>query len=234
MDIGFCFIARSFVRVAQCALASLLMCAAALASPVTYEGYLVTDIIIAGTFYHNAEVTISFKGDTKDVRSLLQFPVQSDPMDKQFGGGAFLDQGKATIRIRAKDQRKLLRLLPHQLVVAYDSFRRGVGFGAWIGPNGFEPAYPLGLANVSLSSDPVSSLRIPGTNSGNAWSCIGYPPARTGGECSDPTPYPLKTDHGDFILFNPYTYHSAGGDISPYTGTLNRGFFSIKLGNFED
>jgi hypothetical protein len=203
---------------------------------VTYEGYLVTDVSLAGKFYHNAEVTISFKGDTKDVHTLLQFPVQSDSTNTQTGGAAFIDRGEATIRIVVKGQQIRSRLFPHQLVVAYDSAIGGVGFGALIGPKGFEPAYPLGLSNavVDRPSNPVLALVTPGTISGDAWSCIGFAAASNGQQCSDPTPYPLKTDRGDLVFFNPFRYHNTSGNLSGYSGRLNRGFFWITPGNAGD
>jgi hypothetical protein len=236
MEIRCGTVAQSLVRAAQVSLASFLICASAAASPVTYEGYLVTDVSLAGKFYHSAEVTISFKGDTKDVHTLLQFPVQSDSTNTQNGGAAFIDRGEATIRIVVKGQQIRSRLFPHQLVVEYDSATGGVGFGALIGPNGFEPAYPLGLSNgvVDRPSNPVLALVTPGTISGNAWSCIGFPPASNGQQCSDPTPYPLKTDRGDLVFFNPYRYHNTSGNLSGYSGTLNRGFFWITPGNAGD
>ena len=236
MDIKCGTVAQSLVRAAQGSLASFLICASTAASPVTYAGYLVTDVSLAGKFYHNAEVTISFKGDTKDVHTLLQFPVQSGSTHTQTGGAAFIDRGEATIRIVVKGQQIRSRLFPHQLVVAYDSANGGVGFGALIGPNGFEPAYPLGLSNgvVDRPSNPVLALLTPGTISGNAWSCIGFLPASNVQQCSDPTPYPLKTDRGDLLLLNPYGYHNASGTLSGHSRTLNRGFFWITPGNAGD
>ena len=229
-------IAQSLVLAARGSLASLLICASAAASPVTYEGYLVTDVSLAGKFYRSAEVTISFKGDTKDVHTLLQFPVQSDSTNTQTGGAAFIDRGEATIRIVVKGQQIRSRLFPHQLVVAYDSANGGMGFGALIGPNGFEPAYPLGLSNgvVDRPSNPVLALVTPGTISGNAWSCIGFLPASNVQQCSDPTPYPLKTDRGDLVIFNPDGYHNVSGTLSGHSGPLNRGFFWITPGNAGD
>jgi hypothetical protein len=236
MEIKCGTVPQSLVRAAQASLASFLICASAGASPVTYEGYLVTDVTLAGKFYHNAEVTISFKADTKDVRTVLQLPVQSDSTNTQNGGAAFIDRGEATIRIVVKGRQIRSRLFPHQLVVAYDSANGGVGFGALIGPNGFEPAYPLGLSNgvVDRPSNPVLALVTPVTISGNAWSCIGFPPASNGRGCSDPTPYPLKTDRGDLVLFNPDLFHNASRTLSGSSATVNRGFFWITPGNAGD
>jgi hypothetical protein len=236
MEIKCGTVGQSLVRAVQGSVASFLICASIAASPVTYEGYLVTDVSLAGKFYHNADVTISFKGDTKDVHTLLQFPVQSDSTNTQTGGVAFIDRGEATIRIVVKGQQIRSRLFPHQLVVAYDSAIGGVGFGALIGPNGFEPAYPLGLSTgvVDRPLNPVSALVTPGTVSGNIWSCIGFLPASNVQQCSDPTPYPLKTDRGDLVLFNPYGYRNTSGTLNGDSGTLNRGFFWITPGNAGD
>jgi len=144
--------ATIITRAAQVTLASFLLNTAVMASPVKYEGYLVTDISLAGVFYHNAQITIDFAGDTKDVHTLLQFPVQSDPTNTQNGGGAFIARGVASVVIVANGRRISARLGPNQIVVAVDTANGGIGFGARIGPNGFEPAYPLGLSMLALPS----------------------------------------------------------------------------------
>jgi hypothetical protein len=222
--------ATIITRAAQITLTSFLLNTAVLASPVKYEGYLVTDISLAGVFYHNAQVTIDFAGDTKNVHTLLQFPVQSDPTNTLNGGGAFIDRGVASVVIVANGRRISARLAANQIVVAVDTANGGIGFGAFVGPHGFEPAYPLGLSNgtVGFPGDPVSVLSTPITVSGNAWSCIGFPPASNNQQCSDPTPYPLKTDKGNLVLFNPYIYQNGSGVLSGFSGTLNRGFFAIS------
>ena len=54
-------------------LASALMVgfasASAVAAPVVYTAFVVTDVRLGGAFYHNAAVTFTFTADTRDITS---------------------------------------------------------------------------------------------------------------------------------------------------------------------
>jgi hypothetical protein len=80
----------------------------------------------------------------------------------------------------------------------------------------------------------TSGLWSPANMSGNAWSCIGYPPNGSGnltgtGFCLSPDAYPLHSDVGDVFVYQPYTSVSTsdGSILGNHSGTLNRGTFSI-------
>src|SRR5207253_9134991 len=143
------------------------------------------------------------------------------------GSGLLVDKGRATVRIHTPDRSVLATFEAAQILVALDSQNGGVGFSSYIGPNGLEPAYPLGLDAGTVNS--VSDLTSATNITGSGWSCIGFPPDVSGnnGDCFDPTPYPLKTDHGNFFIYNSYESHFTDGTLGPNGGTMNRAIFSV-------
>ena len=199
-----------------------LVSATAVAAPVVYTAFVVTDVSLGGLFYHNAEVTLTLSADTRDIKS---FNVTAP--DGVTGSGLLVDKGRASVRIQTPGRSVLATFAPGQILVALDSENGGVGFSSYIGPNGLEPAYPLGLDAGTVSS--VSDLTNPTNITGSGWSCIGFPPETNGnnGDCFDPTPYPLKTDHGDFFIYNSYESYFADGTVGPNGGTMNRAIFSV-------
>lgn len=192
----------------------------AIAATITYTGFVVTDVQLGGHFYHNAAVTLTFRADTKDIRS---FSVTTP--DSNTGSGSLVDKGKATVQIQAGNVLVQATFASHQVFISLDSENGGVGFSSYIGPNGLEPAYPLGFDDgTAPTNDLVTSANV----TGNAWSCIGFPPSQSPtGDCLDPTPYPLKTDHGNFFIYIPYEAYFIDGSIGGYGGSMNRGIFSI-------
>lgn len=202
--------------------ASSLVSAAAVAGPVVYTAFVVTDVSLDGQFYHNAAVTFTFVADT---RSITPFKVTAP--DGGSGSGFLVDKGRATVRIDTPGSSVRATFAPKQVLVALDTENGGVGFSAYIGPNGIEAAYPLGV-NAGTASH-VTDLASPTNVAGTAWSCIGYPPQLSGdnGHCFDPTPYPLKTDHGDFIIYSPYESPFLDGTLGPNGGTMNRAIFTV-------
>ena len=202
--------------------ASALISVAAVASPVVYTAFVVTDVSLGGQFYHNAGVTFTFTADTRNIT-----PFDVTAPDGGSGSGFLVDKGRATVSIEIPGSSVRATFLPKQVFVALDIENGGVGFSAYIGPNGLEPAYPLGL-NAGTAWT-VTDLISPRNVTGSAWSCIGYPPQLSGdnGHCFDPTPYPLKTDHGDFIIYSPYESPFLDGSLGPNGGTMNRAIFSV-------
>jgi hypothetical protein len=201
---------------------SAAVSAIAVAAPVVYTAFVVTDVSLGGQFYHNAEVTFTFSADTRDIKS---FNVTAP--DGVTGSGLLVDKGRASVRIQTPDRSVRATFTPGQILVSLDLANGGVGFSSYIGPNGLEPAYPLGLDSGTVSS--VSNLTGPTNITGSGWSCIGFPPQASGnnGDCFDPTPYPLATDQGDFFIYNSYESYFADGGVGPNGGTMNRAIFSV-------
>lgn len=207
---------------------ALLFAGSAVAAPVTYTAFLVTDVSVGGVFYHNAAVTLTFAGDTRDIHLLTDFSVQSssDPN----GGGAFIERGRASVLVVSGTKHVSARIAPNQIIVSYDDANGGIGFSSYVGPNGFEPAYPFGLVDgtVQYRADPIAMLSTPMNFGGNAWSCIGYPPDTN--DCTAPDAYPIKTDKGPLVIYNPYEAQWGDGSLGSHSGTMNRGVFSIARG----
>jgi hypothetical protein len=192
-------------------------------SPITFSGYVITDVTLGSHKRHNAQVTISFRGDARDIHA---FEIATP--DGVVASGFCIDRGTTTVEIAAGEEHEVATFDPGQVLVSYDKQNDGIGFSSYIGPNGLEPAYPLAFdeGTVGFSRD----IWKPAAMSGKAWSCIGYPPLFGSGHCSDPDSHPLKTDHGKFIIYNPYLRLDADGTISSdHGGTLNRGLFSIAV-----
>ena len=201
--------------------------ASAVAAPVVYTAFVVTDVSLGGQFYHNAAVTFTFTAYTRDIKS---FSVTAP--DGISGSGFLVDKGPATVRIETPSGSVRATFAPKQILVSLDSANGGVGFSSYIGPNGLEPAYPLGLDAGTAYG--VTDLTSPTNVTGSAWSCIGFPPqagifgiSGGNGDCLDPTPYPLMTDHGNFFIYSPYESPYADGTLGFNGGTMNRAIFSV-------
>lgn len=199
----------------------------AVASPVTYTGFAVTDVRLGDHHYHQAQVFLRFVGDTTDVHPLPpNAPV----------AGAMISKGSASLEIVKGGQRVKARFMPDQLVVSVDHTNGGVGFGAMFGGT-FAPAYPLAFdgANVfGFDELPEPDLVTPGSWADHAWSCIGFPVSSGNGgtgKCADPASHPLKTDRGDFFIYQPYLGWLQNGLMTDdYAGSLNTGIFSVVPG----
>ena len=202
--------------------ASTLASATAAAAPVVYTGFVVTDVSLGGLYYPNAEVTFTFTADTRDIK-----PFNVTAPDGNSGSGSLVDTGRATVHIQNPGVSVFATFAPKQILVSLDTYNGGVGFSAYIGPNGLEPAYPLGLDAGTVQS--VNDLTTPTNVTGSGWSCIGFPPEVNGnyGDCFDPSPYALKTDHGDFFIYNSYESYFTDGTLGPNGGTMNRAIFSV-------
>jgi hypothetical protein len=206
-------------------------------SPMVYTANFVTDIKIGYHTYHNASVTIVFKGDTSDIADVavggtLLASAECPPPN---GGGVgyfkYLSKGVATISARSAGGSITATLLPNQVFVALDSCNGGIGFGSYVTGN-LEVAYPVGFTLGTAMSGAVNNdLTFPANMSGSAFSCIGYPPNPigalngNGGVCTPPDAYPLhSTNVGNVYIYQPYTTQPPLGN---HVGTLNRGTFSI-------
>jgi hypothetical protein len=210
----------------------------ALASPMKYSATLVTDIKVGEQRYHNAAVTFTFVGDTNDIAAVVD--KQGNQITSTFctpGTGWFfwLTKGGAAFSVHSQEHILHGHFEPGQLFVALDACNGGIGFGSYTGPSGMEVAYPVAYTlGTAMTAAVTSGLSSPAHMSGNAWSCIGYPPNGAGnlpsnnGFCIDPSSYPLHSDVGDVFVYLPYTLDNPDGSIiGNHVGTLNRGTFSI-------
>ena len=210
------------------------------AKPMVYTGLVVTDVRVGSTMMHNASLTITFEGDTDNI---VQSPVPSTECGG-LGYFLYLAKGVARMQIEYQGRTHSARLHDGQIFVALDECNGGIGFGSFTGPHGLEPAYPLGftLGTAELwAIPPPNALLVTGlSTTGDAWSCIGYPPGgdyplppTPTGNClqpDDPTAsYPLKSDIGNIFVYQPYYETDGGTGIeSNHTGSTNRGAFLVR------
>jgi hypothetical protein len=202
----------------------------AAAAPVKYIGSVVTDVSLGGHKMHNAEVTITFVGDTDNIGT-YDFGTGTivagcaQPTSADYCG---LSVGSATARIVSGGRTVDVRLQPNQILVALDTHNGGVGFSGYVGPQGFEPTYPLGIDTGTVST--LADLTTATSVSGKAYSCIGFTPGQSY-NCTDPTVYPLKTDHGDLAIYQPYSKVNADGTVVGHwdDGSMNTAVFSIVM-----
>jgi len=210
------------------------------AAPMVYTGVVVTDVRVGTTLFHNASLTVTFEGDSNNI---LAVPV---PSTECGGVGYFLyiTQGVTRMEIEYQGRTRTARLNDGQVFVAVDECNGGIGFGSFVGPNGFEPAYPLaytmGTAEywAIFDGSPLSDGTLSVT--GSAWSCIGYPPQGAGalngtpnGECTPPDPYPLASNIGNIVVYQPY-YEGTQGIASNHSGSTNRGAFIVRAGGHSN
>jgi len=198
----------------------------AAAAPVTYTGFMVTDVSLNGQHFHNVPVTLKFAGDTANVQA---FSVTAS--NGKSGSGWQITQGTATVQIINGVQVIQATFLPGQILVALDSANGGAGFSSRVGvDHHVEPGYPLAMTGSTI--DGLPDLVTTGRWSGHAWSCIGYPPdALKTGRCGNSASYPLHTNHGPFVMFMPYFGTDAAGTIvDDFDGALNDATFSVLVG----
>jgi hypothetical protein len=220
----------------------LMTTLSARASPMTYSATVVTDIRVGTHLYHNAAVTVTFEGDSKDIVEATDS--HGNPIPSTFcktpsttGWFYLLPKGTARVSVESQGHRLSAHLQPDQIFVASDQCNGGIGFGSFVGPNGLEPAYPLAFVLGTAASDAATSgspLSSPANMSGYAWSCLGYPPNGAGalkgnGFCTPPDNYPLQSDLGEIVFYLPYTDINTDGSICcNHYGTLNFGTFSVR------
>lgn len=211
--------------------AGLALTTQASAALATYRATFVADVKFAGKYYHNASLRISFIGDTALVTEVPGFT----------GADAncffWIPNGQAAVQIVSQGRTLAAQFLPNQLFVSVDSCNLGFGIGSYTGPTGLEPGYPIAFARGTTGNSAfglAAALTQELNSTGNAWSCIGYPPTLIGtdnmgnGECYSPDLYPLHTDHGDLVIYMNYTVPAPFP--SSRSSSLNRGTFSIWLG----
>jgi hypothetical protein len=204
--------------------------------PLLYQSTVVTDIKLAGHTYHKAAVTLSFAGDSDNTTLVVDKSGNPLSSGAQYCNGTgyffWLPTGTASLVVESGGRTHRAHFSPNQIFVALDTCNGGIGFGSYIGPNGLEPAYPLAFTlgtAMAFAENTLNALATEANMSGNAWSCIGYPPTIVGtdgngnGLCFSPDLYPLHTDVGDVVFYMPYTESF----LANHVGALNRGTFSI-------
>jgi hypothetical protein len=228
--------------------AALLAMALASASPMIYTATVVTDIKVGTQMFHLASVSITFKGDTRDITPVV-LPGTTTQIPSSFcigtpytadgtGYFSYLTKGTAIISITSQGNTLNKTLKPGQVFVALDTCNGGIGIGSFTGPAGLEPAYPLAFTlGTAMVVAVDGGLTTPTSMSGGAWSCIGYPPTGSGNLpappndlCISPDTYPLVSVTGDDIyVYMPYFQVSTsdGSVYGNHIGALNRGTFTI-------
>ncbi|MCY0855025.1 hypothetical protein [Cupriavidus sp. D39] len=141
----------------------------AVAAPVTYTMFAVTDVSLDGHFYHNAQVHLKFVGDTIDIKKL------DPPVDGVTGYK--ITKGRSTLLIITGGRNIRAEFKPHQLLVSLDTSNGGGGFSSYVGADHhLEPAYPLAIDGTSINdANNARDLISPRAYTGHAWSCIGFP-----------------------------------------------------------
>jgi hypothetical protein len=190
--------------------------------------FAVTDVSLGGTYFHNARVYLKFVGDTSDIH----------PLEPAIDGvsGYKIAKGEASLTIVSGRQRTEAKFISNQLIISLDTTNGGGGFSSMVGADHhFEPAYPLAIDGSSIDHQ-GSDLVTPRAYTGHAWSCIGFPSFSIGGgRCADPSPFPLKTDRGDFLIYQPYFSLNTDGTLSGHYGaSLNIGIFSVMRGRQQN
>ena len=201
----------------RCAVMTLLAASSALAAPITYTGFTITDGQLGAWEFHNARVFLTFESDTSNVQ------VATVPNVNGNVSLVYNQIGIARITIVGDDKTVNATFNQNQIFVSYDQSNGGVGFGSCV-PNcsvplpstlNLQPAYPLGVSGgttdapavVGLAFDPspeelaLTADLISDTGlSGRGWVCVDF--VNPNFACSAPTP--LRTNKGPLYLFQPY------------------------------
>ncbi len=217
------------------------------AKPITYNGYVISDVTLGGQHFSHAQVYISFEADAANVL----------PFIDATSYGYINSTGRAQVTVISGLRMVTADFAPGQLYVYFDVAHASIGFGSYAGGRG----YPLSLtanqdnggmvenssiaAIVDLLTTPANafnytpatvSLETDLTNatalSGGASSCVAFDSATS--VCSNLTPIPLRTSRGNLYLFEPYTDDETMPDgTAPFS--INWGMFWADLGvNHDD
>lgn len=211
--------------------------------PITYHGYLISDVGINGDTYSGAEVYLSFEADTSTV-----IPFST-------GNGFMNAAGKGHVTVVTARKTISAEVEPGQLYVYYDIDHASIGFGSFGSTGSQESGYPLSItahqdndglvedssvgavsdltltpADASNYSSTTASLKTNLKNattlSGAASSCIGFDPVTS--TCGSLTPPALHTNKGDFYLFEPYRHDATANTSTTYS--VNWGVFWAEMG----
>jgi hypothetical protein len=224
--------------------ATLAAYAPARAEPIVYTGYGVADGTIGSWTFTQAQVTLQFRGDTRNTYTA-----------PELGGNAYRnDVGFATIVITQGTTSVAAHLAPHQVYVRYNPTLGSAGFGSFaVGPlypivfscfgagtcdptltvaNGDFPAGEIlpALSHVlyspgdaayyspALSDLLTADLRGPALLSGYVLACANYD--SNNGVCPGAPSQPIVTDQGNLF----FATQDASG----------KGFLNIMIGRESD
>ena len=204
------------------------------AAPVTYTGYTLANGQIGSWAFTNAEVTITFHGDTSTVQQNSSLGVNL----------SFQPTGTASVRIAKGEHVVHANFQQNLILVSIDQSNGGVGFG-YFDSSGLttpdhvaSPTYPLGICcgggsvdidinfsglnfmslSYELNSEPMD-LGSNSAYSGRAYICPTFPAV----DCFTPPTVALPTDQGDLYLYAPYV--AVVGTNRPQ----NAGFFTAVV-----
>jgi hypothetical protein len=247
----------AFGRVVLCAVIFSLMVSAAVAKPVTYTGFTITDGKLGSWSFHNARVYLTFRGDTNNVHLITPPPPQPDS-----GGTADIlinENGKASVTIISGEKVVSATFAKNQILVSLDQGTtpdasngfaphvgaRGVGFSS-VTAAGFAPAYPLGIEDGTIdwgdivcngppcpgqvASPELTQLSLDLMHN-TRFSGRAWPCVGFPMACAPATP--LQTDKGPLYLYLPYSqapgpYEFNGQD------SLSAGFFVADVGESNE
>lgn len=211
------------------------------ANPITYYGYVISDVTLGRHSYSAAQVYLSFDADASTAV----------PFSNGSSHGFMNATGNAHVTVISGRHMVSADLKPGQIYVYYDIGNASVGFGSTAGGTG----YPLSITanqdyNFVVENSLVGAVadltRVPGdatlysaatanlatdlTNatalSGAASSCVAFDPVTSA--CSNLTPIALQTNRGNFYLFEPYTDDETANHVAgPYS--INWGVFWSEL-----
>ena len=228
-----------------CAVAAALAAhGPAQAAPIVYTGYAVTDGQIGSWSFNQAQVTLQFRGDSRNVYTA-----------PELSGTAYRnDVGYATITITQGTTSVVAHLAPHQVFVRYNPTLGSAGFGSFaVGPlypivfscysqvtcdatdtvaNGGFPAGEtlpaLAVVNGSpgeavyyspaLSDLLTTDLRGPTLLTGYVLACANFD--FTNGNCISAPSQPIVTDQGNLFFTGQY------GN--------GKGFLNVTVGSSDD
>jgi hypothetical protein len=205
---------------------------------ITYHMFLVSDVSLNGRVFQGASIHLSFRSSTWNV------------MQKQGASpnSAINSSGTATVEIK-KDGRTVAAHFASGEIYVYFDPARGVGFGSVSGGS----AYPAVLAPTYLHTDTelfaaVSDILLNGSSTYGFYSQPTIDLAQTtdlkhetmladyvtscadfdfgNGFCNDLSTTPvLKTDKGDFQLFEPYNSNNNNDPTTLLRSSINFGVF---------
>jgi hypothetical protein len=226
------------------------------AVPITYTGYTIASGQLGSWSFKNAQVYINYTGDTNDVQIdfvLGVYVAYNGPYAlQQLCTGPVIHQGVASVTIVSGGRAVHATFAPNQISVSTDlggvdlngfvGYPRGIGFGV-CAPTGFEPAYPLGIQDGTADQDNFEQIHQfsaellnlnpyltgPADFSGRAWLCYGFA-ANPGGSPTCNAPPALKTDKGDFHLFQGFRQQFVSQGVTYLNDALTTGLFWANLG----
>jgi hypothetical protein len=246
---------------ALCVLVTSILVSMASAVQITYTGYTIANGQLGTWKFKDAQVYLRFSGDTNDVQiGFIENVYVSyiGPYNaQQLCTGPAIYKGTASVTIISGGRTVHATFAPNQISVSSDlggldpngviGFPRGIGFGI-CGPNGFEVAYPLAIQDGTADQDNQFGthqfsaellnlnpfLTGPADFSGRAWVCFGFiANPGSSASCAD-TPPPLKTDKGDFYLFERYRAQFISPTQTFLGDTLTAGLFWVDFGGETD